>query len=393
MVRIPVVFVGASPQKLYLRTLKMEIVINTVPLLGPLTGVGHYIYSLLIEFQRLRPDFTYTFYCGYFSKKPKMYREGAGFYRLKEWVKKNSAFSTCARKLGHTLPQINFKEYDVYFEPNFIPLAIRSKRIVTTVHDFSFHLYPEWQPRERVNYFSKNFFKRIEKADLIITGSRYIEREAQELLNGKGLRIVTIYYGYNNSLFHAHQEAEESKANRLGDYILFVGSIEPRKNLLGLLKAYLLLPEYMKKDFQLLLIGYRGWGNREIVAQMDQLKGSVNYLGYLSDEALATLYRGASCLVFPSFYEGFGLPPLEAMACGCPVIVSNVASLPEVCGDAGYYVDPYRVESIAEGIYQVLTDESLRQSLIEKGLIRAKLFSWEKSAEEHLKVFEEVLSS
>jgi len=369
----------------------MKIVINTIPLLDPLTGVGHYIYSLLIEFQRLRPDLTYTFFYGYFSKKLKAYNRGeaASFHSLKEWVKKIPAVSTQARKLKHILAQMNFKKYDLYFEPNFIPLDIRSKKVVTTVHDFSFHLHPEWHPRERIDYLSKNFFKRIEKADLVITGSRYIEKEAHGLLNGRDLRIVTIYYGYNHALFHVRKKAEEKKTN----YILFVGSIEPRKNLLGLLKAYLLLPEYMKKEFQLLLIGYKGWGNQEIVEWMDQLKGRVNYLGYLGEEELATLYRGASCLVFPSFHEGFGLPPLEAMACGCPVIVSNVASLPEVCGDAGYYVDPYRVESIAEGIYQVLTDESLRQSLIEKGLVRAKLFSWEKSAREHLKVFEEVLSS
>jgi len=372
----------------------MKIVINTIPLLVPLTGVGHYIYSLLTEFQRLRPDFTYTFFYGYFSKKLKAYgkEEAVSFYSLKEWIKKIPVGSTCARKLKHKLAQMNFWTYDIYFEPNFIPLDIKSKKIVTTVHDFSFHLYPEWHPRERIEYFSKNFFKRIEKADLIITGSRYIEREAVELLNGKDLRIVTIYYGYNHALFHAHKKAGDEKASPLGNYILFVGSIEPRKNLLGLLKAYLLLPEYVKKDFQLLLIGYKGWGNQEIVERMDQLKGRVHYLGYLNDEELANLYRGASCLVLPSFYEGFGLPPLEAMACGCPVIVSNVASLPEVCGDAGYYVDPYRVESIAEGIYQVLTDESLRQSFIQKGLERAKLFSWEKSAKEHLKVFEEVVS-
>jgi glycosyltransferase involved in cell wall biosynthesis len=373
----------------------MKIVINTIPLLVPLTGVGHYIYNLLIEFQKLRPDLTYTFFYGYFSKKLKTYgkEEAVSFYSLREWVKKIPVGSTYARKLKHKLAQMNFRTYDIYFEPNFIPLDIRSKKIVTTVHDFSFHLYPEWHPRERIEYFSKNFFKRIEKADLIITGSRYIEREAVELLNGKNLRIVTIYYGYNHALFYAHKKAEEEKASLLGNYILFVGSIEPRKNLLGLLKAYLLLPEYVKKDFQLLLIGYKGWGNQEIVERMDQLKERVHYLGYLNNEELANLYRGASCLAFPSFYEGFGLPPLEAMACGCPVIVSNVASLPEVCGDAGYYVDPYRVESIAEGIYQVLTDGSLRQSLIQKGLERAKLFSWEKSAKEHLKVFEEVLSS
>jgi glycosyltransferase involved in cell wall biosynthesis len=122
------------------------------------------------------------------------------------------------------------------------------------------------------------------------------------------------------------------------------------------------------------------------------LKGAVNYLGFVNNEELAGLYRKASCFVYPSLYEGFGLPPLEAMACGCPVVVSNVTSLPEVCGDAGFYVNPLDVESIAAGIEKVLRDGELRQSMIEKGLERAKLFSWEKAAKEHLKVFEELVN-
>jgi glycosyltransferase involved in cell wall biosynthesis len=146
-----------------------------------------------------------------------------------------------------------------------------------------------------------------------------------------------------------------------------------------------LLPEYIRKDFKLLLVGFKGWGNKQIVELLGKLKGTVDYLGYVNSEELAELYREASCFVYPSLYEGFGLPPLEAMACGCPVVVSNVTSLPEVCGDAAYYVDPYDVESIAEGMYKVLTDEAMRRNLIEKGLERAKLFSWEKAAKSTLR--------
>lgn len=368
----------------------MKIVINTIPLLAPLTGVGNYIYNLLIEFQRLMPDVTYTFYYGYFSKKLKVYgkEELVVYYRLKEWAKEIPVVSVYARKLKHRLAQINFRKYDIYFEPNFIPLDIRSRKVVTTVYDFSFHHHPEWHPRERVEYFSKNFFKRIKKTDVIITISKYVEREAREILNIRDGRVVTIHLGYNNIFKAIGNEKAETRPSE--DYILFVGSIEPRKNLIRLLNAYLLLPEYIRKGFKLLLAGFKGWENKEIVELLGKLKGRVSYLGYVNNEELANLYRDASCFVYPSLYEGFGLPPLEAMACGCPVIISNVASLPEVCGDAGYYVDPYDVESIAEGICKALTDESLRQSLIRKGLERAKLFSWEKAAKEHLKVFEEV---
>ena len=134
---------------------------------------------------------------------------------------------------------------------------------------------------------------------------------------------------------------------------------------------------------------FGGEGLKELIQSSD---GIVHHR-IVDDQMLLRLYRNARIMVYPSLYEGFGLPPLEAMGCGCPVVVSNATSLPEVCGDAAYYIDPYTVESIAEGMCKVLTDDSLRQSLIRKGLGRAKMFTWEKSAKEHLKVFEEVMAS
>jgi glycosyltransferase involved in cell wall biosynthesis len=369
----------------------MKIVIDAIPLLSPLTGVGNYTFHLIHEFQRLEPDFDYTFYYGYFTKRLKFYpNDSKIFYHIKEFAKKIPPVSSYARSVKNKLVYFHLKKYDLYFEPNSILLDIKAKKTITTVYDFSFYLHPEWHPKERVEYFSKNFFKRIKKSDFIITISKYVEKEALEILKIKDSKIMTIHPGCND-VFNP-VENEKIKIKPTENFILFVGSIEPRKNLLSLLKAYLLLPEYIRKDFKLLLVGFKGWGNKQIVELLGKLKGTVDYLGYVNSEELAELYREASCFVYPSLYEGFGLPPLEAMACGCPVVVSNVTSLPEVCGDAAYYVDPYDVESIAEGMYKVLTDEAMRRNLIEKGLERAKLFSWEKAAKEHLKVFEEVLS-
>jgi glycosyltransferase involved in cell wall biosynthesis len=369
----------------------MKIVINALPIRSPLTGVGNYTYNLITEFQRLKPDFDYTFYYGYFTKKLKFYpKKGKTFYYIKESAKKIPLLSSYTRSVIDRLVYCHRKKYDLYFEPNFIPLGIKAKKTVTTVYDFSFYLHPEWHPKARVDYFSKNFFKRIEKSDSIITISKYVEREALEILKIKDCRIVTVYPGLSD-IFKATED-EKIKTRLPENYILFVGSIEPRKNLVSLLKAYLLLQEYIRKDFKLLLVGFKGWGNKEIGELLDKLKGAVDYLGYVDNEELANLYRGASCFVYPSLYEGFGLPPLEAMACGCPVVTSNVTSLPEVCGDAAHYVDPYDVESIAEGMHKVLMDGAMRRNLIEKGLERVKLFSWEKAAKEHLEVFEEVVS-
>jgi glycosyltransferase involved in cell wall biosynthesis len=370
----------------------MKIVINALPIRSPLTGVGNYTYNLITQFQRLRPDFEYTYFYGYFGRKLKLYpNKGRIFYYIKEFVKKLPILSSNAREIINKLAYFHVGKYDLYFEPNFIPFDIRAGKTVTTVYDFSFYLHPEWHPKERVDYYSKNFFKRIKKSDAVITISKYVERETLEILGNNKGKIVTIYPGYSEIFNAVGDRGRKIDSNKR--YVLFVGSIEPRKNLVSLLKAYLLLPEYIRKEYKLLLVGFKGWENQEVAELINKLKGTISYLGYVSIDELANLYRGASCFVYPSLYEGFGLPPLEAMACGCPVVVSGVTSLPEVCGDAAYYVDPCDVGSIAEGMYKVLSDDAIRRSLVEKGLERAKFFTWEKSAREHLRVFEEVLRS
>src|SRR3972149_3632596 len=155
----------------------MKIIIDAIPLLSPLTGVGNYAFNLIREFQRLRPEFDYTFYYGYFSKRLKYYpRDNKIFYYVKEVAKKIPLLSSYGRSVKNTLVFFHPKEYDLYFEPNFIPLEMRAKKTVATVYDFSFHHHPEWHPKERVSDFSKNFFKRIKNADSIITISKYVER-------------------------------------------------------------------------------------------------------------------------------------------------------------------------------------------------------------------------
>jgi glycosyltransferase involved in cell wall biosynthesis len=277
-----------------------------------------------------------------------------------------------------------------------MPINIKSRCTVVTIFDFSFILYPQWHPKERINDFEEYFWKNLKRSDRIIVISDYIKKEGVNL----GLpeeKLRTIHLGIDHEVFKTYPPQDLQllrKHYKLPEhFILFVGSIEPRKNLENLVRSYINLDEGIRKDIKLVLAGFKGWENKEIMALLKEVKSDVLYLGYLPDKELGELYNLATLFVYPSMYEGFGLPPLEAMACCCPVVASNVASLPEVCGDAALYVDPHDVNSIAEGIHKVLTDDDLRQSLIEKGLERAKLFSWEKSAKEHIKVFEEVLGS
>ena len=156
---------------------------------------------------------------------------------------------------------------------------------------------------------------------------------------------------------------------------------------MGLLKAYNLLSNELKKEYKLVLAGFKGWENKEIVDLINQDKQNIFYLGFISDKELAKVYNLASCFLFSSFYEGFGFPVLEAMACGTPVVCSDSSSIPEVGGDAVVYCNPYDINDIKDKIELVLKDASLQQEMIKKGLERAQLFSWDKSADEHLKVF------
>jgi len=151
------------------------------------------------------------------------------------------------------------------------------------------------------------------------------------------------------------------------------------------------LPEILKNEYRLVLVGAEGWKNEQIKKSLKSLGERAVFLGYREQREVALLYNLASLFVFPSFYEGFGLPPLEAMACGCPVVVSNAAALPEACGDAAIYVDPNDTQGIAAGMQRALSDETLRRGLIERGLRRAKNFTWEKTARETLEVFDEVM--
>ncbi len=375
----------------------MKIVIDTIPLMSPLTGIGNYIYQIAKTLRTIDHGNRYEYYYGYYTKRLLTHDDFhlKPFSWLKNSIKKNSLAYSIARRMKDLMASTR-KGFDIYFEPNFVPLDIMAKKTVITVPDFSFKLHPEWHPIERINYFEKYFWQKIGRADKVIFISDYIKKCAVNDYKFSDHNLTTIHLGFDKNIFRSYERNElgavKAKYGLPDNFILFVGSVEPRKNLKSLIVGYMSLNEIIRKNFKIVLSGFKGWNNKEIMELLRQVNKDVIYLGYVPNSELGKLYNLAALFVYPSLYEGFGLPPLEAMACGCPVVVSNVASLPEVCGDAAYYVDPYNVESIAEGMYKVLTDNSLRETLIKKGLERVKLFSWEKSAKEHLKVFEDVLN-
>ena len=369
----------------------MRITINCNPLTESLAGIGNYLLSLVKQFEALRSDLEWRYQYG--MERPRsVLRSDAALGSVTKTAKgMKEAVATrapglynLARSFRRDILVRFAKESDVYFEPNVIALNFRAKRVVTTVHDFSCYHHPEWHPEERIANFRQNFLRGIERTDAIITPSSFVAEEAREYLNWDR-EIVTIYHGIRDVFLEAVAEARGPVES---DYSLCVGAVEPRKNLVRLLQAWDNLPQNTVDGQKLLIVGSKGWKNKDVFSLVENMDGRVMFFGGVTDKKLAELYRNARCLIYPSLYEGFGLPPVEAMACGCPVVVSSASSLPEVCGDAAQYIDPCDVDSMTDGIRQVLDSESNRQRLIQAGKQRSKLFSWRKSALAHIEVFE-----
>lgn len=368
--------------------MKRKVVINALPLLSSLTGIGKYTYSIATIVKQ-KKEYECEFFYGYFSKQLIDTKSNKKVKSLKSYIVQNQFLKAIVRKVLFSLSGLFSKEYDLYWEPNFIPMpSIKAKKIVTTVHDFSWEIYPEFQPKERVEYFQKYFYQQLIKSNHIITGSNFTKNEIIQNTGFDESKISVIYHGVNHNIFFDRRIKKPEQK-----YILAVGSIEPRKNLINLLMAYAKLTEALKNEYKLILVGASGWNNSEIKNLMAQMKESVKYSGFVSDEELAILYNQASLFVYPSIYEGFGIPPLESMACGTPVVCSYASSVPEVGGDAVVYCNPLNVEDIKEKIEMVLSDEALQQEMLQKGLQRAQMFSWKKAAEKHVEIFEEVLKS
>ncbi|HJX69701.1 MAG TPA: glycosyltransferase family 1 protein [Dehalococcoidia bacterium] len=269
---------------------------------------------------------------------------------------------------------------------------------IITVHDliryFDLKGYSRFIhcPNMRDKLYLSLDYKGVKKATRIIAVSHSTKRDLVQHLGIPEERISVIYEGIDHRLFrqveHRHVDYP---------YLLFVGSEHPRKNFIGLLQAFSKLKsERQFKDLKLVKVGKAGGAEAKFRKPIQRVINELNiqrdvvFTGYVADDDLPGYYSGAECFVLPSLYEGFGFPPLEAMACGCPVIVSNVASLPEVAGEAAIKVNPHDTDAIASALHEVLTNKDLKRELVSKGLERASQFSWEKTARETLNAYESV---
>ncbi len=287
--------------------------------------------------------------------------------------------------------------FDIYHEPSFVPFRFSGPTVIT-IHDLSF-LRPELHPTERVKAVSSAMPRAIERAAAIIVDSEFVRNEVKDVFRINPARVNAIPLGVSSEYSPrsgAEVTASLARYNLAhGKYLLAVGTLEPRKNLLQAIAAHAALPERVRTDMPLVIAGSKGWLSAELEAKIRvaEERGDARWLGYVPPDALGALYAGARLFVYPSLYEGFGLPVLEAMASGVPVITSNQASLPEVAGDAAIMVDPRDVDALRDAMQRLIEDEQEAKRRADLGLARAARFTWRACAEKTVAVYRDALQA
>jgi glycosyltransferase involved in cell wall biosynthesis len=290
---------------------------------------------------------------------------------------------------------------DIFHSPDFVLPPVRQARAMVTVHDLAFLLYPECADERLRNYLERAVPRSVSRADFVVADSENTRNDVICLLGVPPERTAVVYGGVDPRFERVTDAAHLGRLRaRLGldeeaPFILFVGVIEPRKNLVGLMDAFALFKSRQNLPHKLLIAGGRGWLWEGIIAHAERspVRDDIKFAGFFPDEELPALYSAAQMFVFPSHYEGFGLPVLEAMACGTPVISSRASSLPEVVGDAGFLVEPNDPEQLAAAMELLALNPNVREDLRRRGHERAGRFTWEAGATALLDVYQRVGAS
>lgn len=384
----------------------MKIGLNTTALLSPKSGIGQYVQQLSQRLVQV-PSVELEFFCGlrWGGNASPSSETRAVFNRYASVNRKTNKIpgaNFATRKLKSLVRQAAFslgaggRRIDLYHEPNFISFKC-DKPTVITVHDMSPFRLAGHHKSDLVKLFEERLPGAISRAAAIIVDSVFVKNEVVDYFPEVANKVYPVLLASGPEFapcalpdclgFLQRQALQYNK------YILAVGTLEPRKNLVSALRAYAKLPDTVRAEIPFVIAGMKGWLHGGFEAEAERLikKGQIRMLGYVPDEDLPKLYSAAAMMVYPSIYEGFGLPPLEAMACGTPVISSNAASLPEVVGAAGITVDPYDVEVLFLSMKEVLEDTTLATRLSQQGLAQAQQFSWEKTAADTVEVYKKVL--
>ena len=372
----------------------MKVVLS-VEALGPtLTGIGRYVSELALAMPEKLGLANLEFYRnGHWIEDPKTlltepkektppaHKKSSFKIKPPRWLRQPLLNWQCHNKIFHG--------------PNyFIPPS--ADKGVITIHDLSVFKFPETHPADRVAQFERQFNVSVARASHLITDSEATRFEVIKYLGWSAEKITAVPLGVSDSFAPQSADIVESCLHRYGlvygEYTLCISTLEPRKKIERLLSAYQTLPSAVLNRCPLILVGSSGWLSEALQAEIARLstQGWLKYLGFVPQSDLPSLYAGARAFVYPSIYEGFGLPVLEAMASGIPVVASPFTSLPEVTQGAALLVDPDDVDALASAIHRSLTDENWRQKAISSGLAVAQTFSWDRCANQTIKVYQSI---
>ena len=391
----------------------MRVVVNQLVALGQRTGIGHYTSELLRCLQQQSGDDRIDAFPQGLGLRAREFADGfRGRIEPKNIANPTVGTSpTIASRIKSRLRETlrrcdrflatrqlqrfcNRGRYDLYHEPNYIPLPVDRPK-VATIHDLSVLLHPQWHPADRVAYYEKYLRLAVRETDHFLTVSESCRREVIETLGVKPERVTRTHLGVRPNLGPLAPEVTVGELKRLGlpsQYLLYVGTVEPRKNVLRLLQAYCGLPQSLRDFWPLLIVGRWGWSSSDVADfyEREAKHRGVRQLGYVAEESLSVLYNGARALLFPSHYEGFGMPPIEMMACGGAVLASTANAVVEVVGDKAHLTDPDDTEGWRDAMARVLTDDDWHRSLRERVAEAAARFTWENCAADTLKVYRSV---
>ncbi|WP_236589840.1 glycosyltransferase family 4 protein [Ramlibacter aurantiacus] len=378
----------------------MRVALNATCLLSPLTGIGHYTRQLALGLSAREDIDPLLFLGGRWSQSvPEPTRTAASIGRLAavgRWIPGAYAVRRLLQASRFTA-QARRRGVEVYHEPNILPLPFDGPTVLT-VHDLSWIRHPESHPDERVRTMDRHFEPGLRRSQVVLTDSEFVRHEIIQEFGFPADRIRAIPLGVEALFSPRSAEQTRPVLETLGlihgQYLLAVGTLEPRKNLSTALKAYRALPASLRARHPMVVIGMRGWKTSGLEQELAPLvdAGEVRQLGYLPREELALITAGALALVYPSLYEGFGLPPLEAMSCGVPSVTSNTSSLPEVVGDSALTMAPQDIDTLNRHLQDLLTLPELRQTLSVRALARSRQFSWTRCVEETVSAYQLALA-
>ncbi|GCL43702.1 glycosyltransferase family 4 protein [Dolichospermum planctonicum] len=385
----------------------LKIVIDVTPVDSKPSGVGLYVLNLVENLSKLQHPESFELGLAYQAGLknwlqgkldfPENLKHYSNLYQIPIPVRiSNLLLDYLPQFFPHYLQPI-LENPNIFHGNNYTVYPYKNIQKIITIHDLSFIRHPEYI-NSVVKQYTKRLIKCLEWTDLIITIS---ESSKQDIINYLKVPAEKIFVTPLASRYDANflytldlgKEVDNINYDFSKPYLLFVSTIEPRKNINAIISAFNFLKKRHKIEHQLVLIGRKGWNYEPIFTAIENspYKNEIHHLDYLSNELVALFYSKADVFLYPSHYEGFGLPVLEAMTLGTPVIASNTSSIPEVTGNAAILIDPNDYMQLAEAILQVISDSQLRQNLINKGKIRADLFSWERTAKETLKAYKSII--